>query len=91
MRKAAGVIAMPVRKNDDVQVREIDSDRFGVRPEDAFVVSRIEENPNASELDERGKSPILREPGLGTEGIVEDRDRVVARRRPVSASRAAGP
>jgi hypothetical protein len=91
VRKAAGVIAMPVRNDDGVQVRKIDSDRFGIRPENTFVVSRIEENPNASELDERGKSPILREPRLGTEGIVEDRDRVVARRRLVSASRAACP
>ena len=91
MRQAAGVIAMPVRKDDGVQIGEVDSDRFGVRLENAFVVSRIEEDPDAFELDERGKSPILREPGVGTEGIVEDRDRVADRWRSVSASRAACP
>ena len=85
------MIAMPVRKDNGVQIREVDPDRFGVRLENAFVVTRIEEDPGARELDERGKSPILREPSLGAEGIVEDRDRVAARWRSLNASRAACP
>src|SRR2546425_5198598 len=81
---AAHVIAVPVRHDNEVELRQIDALRLRVLREGVAVVASVEQDALAAVLDQRGIAPVLLHAGRLAESVIKDGDlrlsRVGARR-----------
>src|SRR2546426_10668996 len=81
---AAHVIAVPVRHDNEVELRQIDALRLRVLREGVAVVASVEQDALAAVLDQCGIAPVLLHAGRLAESVIKDGDlrlrRVGARR-----------
>src|SRR3954447_22132594 len=66
-----------MRKNDEIQLGEINVFCLYVRREDVAIIARIEQDALAGNLYERREAPVLSHRSVLAERIVEDRDTVL--------------
>jgi hypothetical protein len=76
MVKAVGMIAVPVRDDNRIEVPKIDAEGRNVAREPGGIVTGVEEDSMAVVLDQRGEPPVVLKPRSRPEGIGEDRDPV---------------
>ena len=73
------MVAMAVRYNGKIELRQIDTLGSDIVCEDLRVVASVEQNTLAAILDKSRKSPVLRHRRGLAKGIVENRDLACAR------------
>src|SRR3954447_6388842 len=66
-----------MRKNDEIQLGEINVFCLYVRREDVAIIARIEQDALAGNLYERREAPVFSHRSVLAERIVEDRDTVL--------------
>jgi hypothetical protein len=96
VRHAAHVIAVPMRHDDEVQLRQVDALGLRVLRQDVRVVAGVEQDALAAIFHQRGVAPILLHRRALAKGVVKDGDLRLGRiggcrrRRRGRARRAAG-
>ena len=75
------MVAVAVRHDDEIQLGEIDALGLDVVGEDVRVVAGVEQNPLAVDFDQGGVAPVLLRRRVLAEGVVENGDLRLRRRR----------
>src|SRR5437667_9378934 len=71
---AAHVIAVPVRHDNEIELRQIDALRLRVLREGVAVVASVEQDTLAAVLDQCGIAPVLLHAGRLAESVIKDGD-----------------
>ena len=66
------MVAMPVQHDNEVQLGQIDPFGFCISGENAWAITRVEEDALAAVLNERCVSPIFLDGGFFAEVIVKN-------------------